>query len=346
MNLTDAPTEFDQSSPEWQVRMMAMGHLIPRCLFVAAELDLAKRLAQRAQIADELADAAGVHGPTLYRVLRALASVGVFKENGKRRFANTPLSETLRSDAPNSLRPWILMFGDETSWRSWGELSYSLKTGGPAFEHLYGMNCFEYMATDPVRSKTFDEAMSTVTWLTSDAMVQAYDFTNTKLLIDVGGGNGTLLCAILNANPKLRGIVFDLPHVQTSAINYIASQGLQVRSEFIAGSFFDSELPEADTYIVQRVLHDWDDAHCVRVLRACANAACQRARMLIAEAIIRPGNEAFVGKLMDLHMLVMTHGGRERTLEEYQALLSEAGWAYTRVVSTTSPYSMIEGVKR
>jgi hypothetical protein len=328
------------------MRLMAMGYLIPRCLHAVAELDIATRLGHTGRTAHDLAQEAGAHGPTLHRVMRALASVGVFKETDAGRFEHTKLSETLRADAQSSLRPWVLMFGDETAWRSWGAFSHSVQTGAPAFEYLYGANCFEHLAGEPERSRVFDQAMSTVTSLTSDATLKAYNFSSIKLLVDVGGGNGTMLCSILKASPSMRGIIFDLPQVESSAIKYVDAQGLADRCDFLGGSFFEAIHQGADAYLLQRVLHDWDDEHCVRILKTCAHAAARGTKVLISEAIIQSGNAPFIGKLTDLHMLVMTHGGRERTLEEYQSLLAKSGWSYTKAITTDSPYSMIEGMKR
>lgn len=345
MNLTATPKHYTQPSPAWQMRLLATGYHIPRCLHVVAELDIATRLADHARLANDIALEAGVDGPTLHRVMRALASVDVFQEIEGGQFINTPLSETLRSDRSGSLRSWVLFYGDEPAWRSWGEFSYSVRTGRSSFEHLYGANMFEYLSHQPERSRIFDAAMSAVTTLASDAIVAAYDCSNIRLLVDVGGGNATMLCSLLRANPHMRGIVFDLPHVAASATAYIANERLEDRCEFVAGDFFVS-LPEgANAYFLQRVLHDWDDEHCIRILHTCSSAARAGAKILISEAIIPPGNDPFIGKLIDLHMLVMTHGGRERSLAEYQELLARAGWAYTGVVPTASPYSVIEGVK-
>jgi hypothetical protein len=342
---TATPKQYTHPSPAWQMRLLATGYHIPRCLHVVAELDIATRLADSARPASDIAGEAGVDGPTLHRVMRALASVDVFQEIEGGRFINTALSETLRSDRSGSLRSWVVFYGDEPAWRSWGEFSYSVRTGRSSFEHLYGANMFEYLSHQPERSRIFDEAMSAVTTLASDAIAAAYDCSNIKLLVDVGGGNATMLCSLLRANPHMQGMVFDLPHVATSATTYIASQSLGDRCKFVAGDFFASVPEAADAYFLQRVLHDWDDEHCIQILHTCANAARPGAKLLISEAIIPPGNEPFIGKLIDLHMLVMTHGGRERSLAEYRGLLAKAGWAYTRVVPTASPYSVIEGVK-
>lgn len=345
MNLTATPKHYTQPSPAWQMRLLATGYHIPRCLHAVAELDIATRLADGARLANDIAVEAGVDGPTLHRVMRALASVDVFKEIEGGQFINTPLSETLRSDRSGSLRSWVLFYGDEPAWRSWGEFSYSVRTGRSSFEHLYGANMFDYLSHQPERSRIFDEAMSAVTTLASDAIVAAYDCSKIKLLVDVGGGNATMLCSLLRANPHMRGIVFDLPHVGASATTYLANQSLEDRCEFVAGDFFVSLPQGANAYFLQRVLHDWDDEHCIRILQTCASAARAGAKILISEAVIPAGNDPFIGKLIDLHMLVMTHGGRERSLAEYQELLARAGWAYTRVVPTASPYSVIEGVK-
>jgi hypothetical protein len=346
MHWLDAQIGSTPGSPAWQIRLMTMSYFIPRCLHVVAQLDIATRLSDQTKTASELADEVGVHGPTLHRVLRALASTGVFKEIDGSRFENTALSQTLRSDAQDSMRPWVLLYGDETALRSWGEFAHSVKTGSPAFEYLYGMTLFEYNARQPGRAAVFDAAMSTVTSLASQAIIAAYRFSDIGLLVDVGGGKGTMLCAVLKANPNVKGVLFDLPYLADRATNYIASQRLQSRCAFVAGSFFDSVHAKADAYFLQRVLHDWDDEHSVKILQACSNAARPGARILVSEAVIPSGNDPFLGKLSDLHMLVMTHGGRERTLDEYRNLLDRSGWTYARIVSTTTPFSIVEGTKQ
>ena len=338
-------TRIDTESPFWRMRVMVLNQMIPRCLYVAARLDLATRLAGDPKTASALADETEMHGPTLHRILRALASAGVFRETVASRFQNTELSATLRSDVPGSLRPWVLLHGGPTSWRSWGEFEHCAKTGTSAFEHLTGETVFDYLSRQPEQAAIFDQAMAAVTQMASDSIVNAYDFSGIGTLVDVGGGNGAMLCAILESNPKLRGVVFDLPHVGPAARNYIATRQLQDRCTFAGGSFFDSALPAADAYFLQRVLHDWDDEHSVKILRACAQAARPSARVLISEAIVPPGNDPAYAKLIDLHMLVMTHGGRERTPDEYRDLLASSGWTCTRVVSTSSPFSVVEGVK-
>jgi len=344
MDTVEAPTGH-QESPLWRMRLLMLNHMIPRCLYVAARLDLATQLADTAKTANELALQTEAHGPTLHRVLRALASAGIFRETTGSRFENTALSDTLRSDVRGSLRPWVLMHGGEISWRSWGEFDHCVTTGTSAFEHLHGETIFDYLPRHSERAAVFDQAMSAVTQMASLSIVSAYDFAGIETLVDVGGGNGTMLCAILESNPRLHGIVFDLPHVEAAATGYIASRQLADRCTFVGGSFFESELPRAGAYFLQRVLHDWDDEHSVKILRACAMAARSPARVLVSEAMIPPGNDPAYAKLIDLHMLVMTHGGRERTRDEYHVLLSASGWTFTRMVSTSSPFSVIEGVK-
>jgi hypothetical protein len=345
MTMDSPEMRTDTGSPFWRMRLMVLNQMIPRCLYLAARLDLATRLADEAKTANVLAEEAGVHGPTLHRILRALASAGVFQETVAMCFRNTELSATLRSDVPGSLRPWVLMHGGPTSWRSWGEFEFCAKTGASAFEHLNGETVFEYLSREPEQAAIFDQAMAAVTQMASASIVRAYDFSEIGTLVDVGGGNGTMLCTILEANPQRRGIVFDLPHVGGAATAHIASRHLQDRCTFVGGSFFDSPLPGGDGYFLQRVLHDWDDPHSIKILQACAHAARAPARVLISEAIVPPGNEPAYAKLIDLHMLVITHGGRERTQDEYRKLLAASGWTYTRVVSTDTPFGLVEGVK-
>jgi hypothetical protein len=210
---------------------------------------------------------------------------------------------------------------------------------------LHGVQTFEYLSSHPEKAKMFDAAMVANSSLVTDAVVHAYDFSSIKSIVDVGGGRGTMVCAILDANTQMRGIVFDLPHVAAGAQEFIARHGLTSRCEFIGGDFFASIPTGADIYFLQRVLHDWGDEDCVRLLRRCATAMGDKSRMLLSEAVIPPGNDPFYGKLTDLHMLVTTHGGRERTRAGWAKLLDTAGLCLQRLVPTNSPLSLIEAHK-
>ena len=313
-----------------------------RALYAAAALDVAGALAGGAKNIDDLASATGTHAPSLYRVLRVLASSGIFAEGDDRRIANTPLSELLRTDVPGSLRDLVLLFGDETSWRSWEGILHAVRTGEAPFEHLYGEKFFDYLQGHPDTAAMFDRAMASASSTTNAAIVEAYDFSGLGTLVDVAGGVGSALCSILSATPGLRGIVFDLPHVAERARAFIAAQGLADRCEFVGGSFFESVPPGGNAYFMKHILHDWGDEECARILAACRKAMGEKARLQICERIVPEGNEPSSAKLIDLHMLMTNHGGRERTEKEYRALLAAAGFKVERVIPTRTPWSVIE----
>lgn len=329
----------------FELRDLIMGYMLPRALHAVVRLGVPDLLAAGPRDCDAVAQQLGVHAPTLYRLMRALAGAGVFVEDTPRRFRNSPLSELLRTDVPGSLRGWALMFGHEVTWTSWGAIDHCLRSGEPAFEHVYGAEGFEYFARHPDVAALFDQAMADMAAIAGQAVAETYDFSAVRHLVDVGGGTGTTLCALLHANPHLRGTLFELPHVTLAARARIAAEGLADRCDVATGSFFESAVAGADAYYMQRVLHDWDDEACLRILRCCHEAGRTGARVLVCESVIPPGDEPFYGKITDLNMLVMTRRGRERTLDEYRGLFDAAGFRLTRVVATGAPYSVVEGLK-
>jgi hypothetical protein len=248
----------------------------------------------------------------------------------------------LRTGVPGSLRDLILLFGDETSWRSWEGILHAVRTGEAPFEHLYGEKFFDYLQDHPDTAAMFDRAMASSSTTTNAAVVEACDFSGLGTLVDVAGGVGSALCSILNATPGLRGIVFDLPHVGERAREFIAAQGLAGRCEFVGGSFFDTVPSGAGAYFMKHILHDWGDEECEKILATCRNAMGGSARLLICERIVPEGNEPSSAKLIDLHMMMTNHGGKERTEKEYDALLAMTGFKVVRVIPTSTPWSVIE----
>ena len=273
----------------------------------------------------------------------ALASVGVFIEVDHRRFGLTPAAELLRSDARGSLRAVAIMAGEDWTWRPWGELYQSVKTGERAFDRIFGVPPFTYLAGNPGAAAIFDEAMTGWSRLNSAAVAAAYDFSGIGTLMDVGGGHGTLLATILEANPELRGILFDTPEVVEGAGARLEAEGLTDRCRVVAGDFFATIPDGADACILKSVIHDWDEERATVILRNCRRAVGPGGRVLLAEQVIPPGNDPHVGKLLDLEMLIMA-GGRERTEAEFRDLLAGAGLRLTRVIPTASPMCVIEGV--
>ena len=332
-------------SRQHRLREIATAYFLSRALHVAADLDLAHHLTQGAKDAMSLARETKVDGPTLYRLLRTLASAGIFTEDAAGRFANTELSELLRDNAAGSGHAFVRLAGGAVNWRSWEELLYSVRTGRPAFDRIFGQSSFDYLSVHPEKAALFDAAMVDSSRLLETALVAHHDFARYRLLIDVGGGVGGTLCSVLHGNPGLRGVVFDLDHVAQRAQGHIEAQGLSHRCTAIGGNFFDNVPSGGDAYFMKHVLHDWDDEHCQQVLRACRSAMSAEAKLLVCERVIQPGEAALDAKLMDLHMLVKTQGGRERTEREYRELLSAAGFDLLEVVATGSPWSVLEAVK-
>jgi len=328
--------------PSVVLMQMITGYWVSSAIYVAAKLGLADQIGDNSVNADELASRVGVHPGALYRLLRTLASVGVFTEVEPERFGLTPIGNYLKSDIPGSLRA-LSIYGREMTWDTWGQLLHSVRTGETAFAHLYGMGFFEFLEQNPELARLFDEAMTVFVTTYGLEVAGTYDFTPFSTIVDVGGGRGALMEAILKQHPKVRGIIFDRPEVVEIARNRIASFGLSNRCECIGGDFFLSLPSGGDAYLLASIIHDWDDEKSLTILRSCRRAMDRRAKLLLVEMVIPPGDVPFFGKLLDLNML--THfGGRERTELEYRNLLSTAGFQLTRVVPTRTPASLIEAV--
>jgi O-methyltransferase domain/Dimerisation domain len=324
------------------IAQMATGCWIAQALYVAAKLGIADRLAAGPKSAADLAADCGVEPAALYRLLRALASLSVFAESEGQRFELTPLAEPLRSDHPDSKRAMVLMMGEE-QYRAWGELLYSVTTGKRGFDRVFGQPIFEYLAERPEQAALFDAAMTSIHGRETPAMLAAYDFAPLGTLADLGGGNGSVLVAILQKHPQLRGILFDLANVVARAEKNIAAAGLTNRCQAVAGSFF-KDAPAAAAYIMRHIIHDWDDERALTILGNIHRAAPAGAKLLLVESVIRPGNDFDFAKLLDLTMLVIP-GGQERTADEYRRLLSAGGFELQRIVPTTAEVSILEAVK-
>ena len=271
----------------------------------------------------ELADRVGAHGPSLYRLLRALADEGIFVEAEPRRFAATARSKGLRADAPATMRPHALMLGAE-HYGAWGEALHSFTTGEPAFDRVYGRPFFDYLAAHPDAESNFARAMASGAALRTEDLL-AYDWAQHETVVDVGGGTGTALAAVLAANSHLQGTLVDLPTVVAGAPAVLDSAGVSDRCAVVAGSFFDERLPAADVYVLAQILHDWSDERALDILHNCRRSIGDDGLLLLAEGILPDGPESDFGKLFDLHMLVLV-GGKERTFPEWRDLLTEGGF--------------------
>jgi hypothetical protein len=335
----------DGTPPALALLQQALGFFISRAICVVARLGIADLLKDGPLDTETLAAAAGVHAPSLYRVLRTLASVGIFAEGDDGRFGLTPRAEPLRSDAPDSIRAYILLLDEEWYSGPADHLLHCVQTGRPAFERVHGADFFTFLARDPGATAVFDAAMTSRSVQENDAIASAYDFSGLGTVVDVGGGHGSLLAAILRANPGLRGVLFDRPQVVAEAGHQLEAAGLGGRCEVVAGDFFESVPAGGDAYILKRVLHDWDDERAGAILRTCHRAMPEQGRLLVIELVLPPGNEPSLGKLFDLLMLVDL-GGRERTKADFQTLLAGAGFELTAVTPTPSLVSVVEGVRR
>jgi hypothetical protein len=299
-----------------------------QALHVAAALGIADLLADGARSSDDLAEATGAHADSLYRVLRALATVGVLEEQPGRSFALTELGEGLREDA---IRTRLLFIGRPHHWNTWAALLHSVRTGENAFASLYGQTVWEYRTEHPEESAVFDDFMVAQTRLFDEAIVAGYDFGRFAHVVDVGGGRGAFLAAILAANPGTRGTLFDQEHV-------VAAADVGHRCDIVAGSFFDQVPPGADAYVLKSVIHDWRDPEAESILRTCAAALEGDARVLLVERDLGDPVAAW----LDLQMLVMA-GGRERTEAEYAALFRAAGLDYAGMAPVGSGWAVFEG---
>lgn len=327
--------------PAMQILHLSEGSVVQTALTLAANLGIADLLATGAQTSDQLAQATSTHSPSLYRVLRLLSSFGVFAEVAPGEFAQTASSDLLRTGRLGSLRSFVQMTGLPMWAQTYAEALHSVKTGETTWKQVVGTEFFEYLATHPAESAVFNAAMTDFGRGVSEAVAEAYDFSDVGRIVDVGGGYGTLLSAILHRHAHLKGILFDQPHVIDGARTLIASAGLADRCEIKGGDFF-VEVPEGgDAYVLSLVIHDWDRRRAVAILRQCHRVVPATGRLLLVEAVIPPGNEAHFGKILDFVMLTVA-GGQERTQKEYQDLLQEAGFRVSSVIATASPLSVIE----
>ena len=326
-----------------QLGQMITGYWVSQLVYLAAKLDLAELVAKAPQTAEQLASATGTHADSLYRALRALASVGVFAEDAVGQFSNTPLSELLRSGVTGSQRAMAIMMGEE-HFACWGDLLGSITTGQTAFDRIYRRPIFEYLSQNPEQAAVFDAAMVSIHGHETAAIAENYDFSPFKRIADVGGGNGSLLCGVLQRYPALEGILFDLPHVLDRANQTIEAAGLTERIHVVAGDFFKSVPISADVCMLRHIIHDWDHDRSVRILENVHRALPAGGRVLVIESVIAPGNEPSFGKLLDINMLLIP-GGRERTEAEYRDLFRRAGFRLSRIVPTGQDLSVIEGLK-
>jgi hypothetical protein len=316
-----------------------------QALLVAAKLNVADHLAREPLNADELSKATQVDSGALRRVMRALCSLGVFAESSTGVFSLNPVGALLRSDVPGSYRAAVLFMVGDVRWRCWSDLLGTVRAGGGGAERALGMQLFDFYAAHPDESDIHDRAMRAISAAQVSAIADALDLSQADVVVDIGGGTGELLAALLAANRPLKGILFDLPHVVAHADRVFADKEVADRAKAVGGSFFDSVPSGASTYVMKTVIHDWDDARAATILANCRRAMTLAGRLFIIERELPDAGNTAVGSepfLLDLEMLVMTPGGRERTRSEFAKLLTDAQFELVSVIPTTSPLKLFE----
>ena len=328
-----------------QVNVLEMinGSWVTQAIYTAAKFAIPDALANGPLTAEQIANRVGTNPDAAYRLLRALATLSLCTELPDGRFRLTPMGDALRSDVPNSVRGLALAIGHPVMWAHWGELSYSVETGKPAADKLRGMSVFEYAERNPDVAQVINDGMTCVSTLENPPILAAYDFSRFQTIVDVGGGHGLLLGAILQHAPNARGVLYDLESVVAGAQPILEAAGASDRCTVESGSFFDSVPAGGDAYVLKHIIHDWAEPEALEILGNVRKAMNPDGTLLLVEVTIPPGNTPHIGKLLDLEMLVQVTG-KERTAEQYAELLDRAGFRQTRVVPTVAPISVIEAV--
>jgi hypothetical protein len=329
----------DEISPQEQLMKFILGKWISQPIYVAAELGIADILSKCPLPVEEIARQTKTHAATLYRVLRALAGVGIFEETKNRVFQLTPMAECLKTGA---MRPAALMIHSDWNDKAWSYLLHSVRTGETAFDKAHGIPIADWLEKNPGAEKVLSEANAMKAAYSHRAIVDAYDFNGIRTLTDVGGGYGALIAEILVAYPLMKGIVADRPSVVQGAEKLLRDRGLENRCQTVACDFFQDVPAGGDAYLLSHILHDWPDDKCQIILKNCRSAMTPRSKLLLVEMLVPPGNQPSVAKMLDLEMLVIT-GGRERTREEYSHLLEASGFKLARVKATGAGIWVIEG---
>lgn len=342
---TVAAVQASEVPADAQLLQIAAGAFLSQAIYVAAKLGIADLLAGGPKDVSYLAEKTETDERSLYRVLRALSSVGAFHETESRTFINTPMTESMITDAPNSTRDLTIWLGEEPHWRVYGELLYSVKTGEPAWDHVHGEPVFPYLFhTNKPLGDIFNRAMTSLSHQSIPAVLAAYDFSGAEKIADIAGGYGHFLGAILQKYPEAKGELFDLKEVLAGAPKMLDSYGVTDRVTLTEGNFFEEIPVVADIYILKHIIHDWYEDRCETILRNIRNSMPENAKVLIVEAVIPETNEPNFGKIIDIEML-LSPGGVERTETEFKQLLERSGFRLNRIVRTPAPFSVIEAVK-
>lgn len=328
--------------PMAQMMQLMFGKHVTYSLSAIARLGVADHLGRGPAAVDELARKVGAHAPFLYRVMRMLASLGVFEEAAGKRFSLTPVGELLKTDAPQSIRYMAMMWGDEWSTRAFEHFADCVRTGENGVIKAYGRDAFDVFAERRDQADTFHRAMTQFSVAEAEAIVEAYDFSGIGCMADVGGGRGMLLASILKHYPRMRGVLCDLPEVAGGASEEDHFADLRDRIDVQPSSFFECVPPGCDAYILKHIIHDWSDDHCRKILSLIREQLPQNGRVLLCEWVIPDDPKPDVAKMLDIEMLVLTPGGRERTAGEFRDLLDSAGLRLERIVPTKGPVCIVE----
>ena len=324
---------------------VSAGYIASIALNVAVELNIPDRITDTPRSSAELAHEAGVNSEALYRILRLLASVGIFTETAPHTFAHTPASQTLRTGVAGSMRDLVRWWCDPFHFRIYAELMHSVRTGQTCAEKITGMPVFEYFPTDLRESEIFNHAMTSFSAIEVPAALEVYDFSGIGTLVDIAGGHGQMICTILQKYPQMRGVLTDLDHVLAGAAQAIRRAGLEDRCALQTCDFFHTAPAGGDAYIMKHIIHDWDDPRALTILRNIHKALGEKkGKVILLEMVMPPGNDPHPAKFLDIEMLTMV-SGKERTEAEFDELFDRAGFKLTRILPTRSPVCVIEAVK-
>jgi hypothetical protein len=331
--------------PQLVLQQLIQGFQVTQCIYVAAKLGIADLLKDSPRTSEELSRSTGTHASSLYRVLRLLTATGLLTEQAAHSFALTPLGTFLQTGVAGSMRDTVLCYSEKPPWHVWGALLHSVETGEPSFQHVFRLSIFDYYAQHPEEAVLFHNMMTEWTASVAPTVAAAYDFSAIQTLVDVGGGHGQMLASILQAHPTLHGVLFDLPNVVKGATPLLEGAGVADRCQVIGGDAFTAVPAGYETYLLSRVIHDWDDERAIALLSRCHQAMQPRGKVLLAERVIVTGSTPQVLVLeSDVQMLVVA-GGKERTDAEYRALLGAAGFELTQLIPVLTPFYVIEAVR-
>ncbi len=308
-------------------------------IYIAARLDISDHLKDGAKTVGELAALTGANRDSLFRVMRALAAIGIYEETGDK-FQLNDYGCLLAADDPDSIKSVAQMRGGEVNWKPWGELLYAVKTGCSAFEKAFGMNLFDYYERNPEAGQAFNEGMRVFTRNDVKLILENYDFSGFKKIIDVGGGSGALLISILEKNREQTGILFDLPRPVEQARQFLKEADIENRLRVEYGDMFESVPMRGDCYILKKILHDWDDEKCIGILKNCRASISDNGRLLVIEMMIREGEKP--ARINDVHMMVVCPGGKERTLAEFESLFGKSGFKLSAQIAASESVVILE----